>query len=330
MPVSMLELLMAKARAQVETAGRAADNAMNELVRQLKERGIKVRSSDVSTRSTDAEIVIFTSTRFELVIQVADDGKCEVQLWDVQKQDLEGAGFTKSIDKVMKDLKKYAERIKSTKKESTGPKAVVAPATNAKPTKYINGRVAFDDAYAAKLGRGNKAEWVVFLKIDGEPKAISNMGSAKKDDPQSAKSQRAAEKMAAEIKAGDIRLKEVNGQISAIWNDESVTTPVVKATTAVKWPLFNGSAVKMRNWIKKIIGGKPLTKLVPNDGKMTIRHQLTVKQALKLVEMARANPGVKVNKYKFGINTVQIQYSNVNMYVDLLKGIVTIYDNKPS
>lgn len=326
--ISMLELLVAKARAMAETAGTKADSAMMTVVKELRSRGIKPQSYEASTRGTDAQITVFTNTKYEMLIQVGDDGKFEVQLWDIQTQQLTGEGFTKSFTKMMSDIKKYAMKIKSTAKPSTNPKAVIQP--KADKTMYVSGGVKFTDVFCKNEGRGKARAWTTYIVIDDERHAVAYHGT---DGD-------AAQQLVDDIKSGAVKLKNTGaGNYVALQRTDGTkpvaqnAAPIAEPAKGKKWPKFNGSAVKARNFIKKTIGGKFLQgidgpKAKTADNVVRLEHSLTKRQAIKFVELARLTPGVATIKNKSQANSMQVTYDGVVMYISLMTGLVVLMGNK--
>lgn len=321
---SMLELLIAKARAMAETAGTKADSAMMTVVKELRSRGIKPQSYEASTRGTDAQITVFTNTKYEMLIQVGDDGKFEVQLWDITTQQLTGEGFTKSFTKMMSDIKKYAMLIKATAKPSANPKVVVKP--KADKTTYVSGGIRFTDVFCKNEGRGSARAWTTYIVIEGDRYAVAYHGT---DGD-------AAQKLVDDIKSGAVKLKSTGSNSYVALQSTGGTKPIVQSagpavqSKAKKWPAFNGSAIKARNFIQKTIGGKQLPTFGSNpyDDVQRLDHRLTVRQAKKLVDLARDVPGVAVLKNKFKANGMQITHDRVILYVSMIDGYVQIMGEK--
>lgn len=249
---SMLELLLLKAKAEklrsVETAAKAADDAMARIVEQLKSKDIPVAIMERSTREYDAQITIYDGKDYQITMQVGDDGKAEVQMWDESTQKMKHGKNSKQLKDWVSDIGMFAKKVKA------------ARAKNKKPQPQV------------------------IIKMD-------------KNDP------------------GKVVLKSKD---------------LIQSHEA-KWPEWNGSATKARNFLIKNFGGKPLKSWGssnPYDSTQVLEMIVTPAQAKKIIAAAVAARDVKAETSNSRAATMRIVHSDVIINVSTMNKVVQIYGNK--
>lgn len=251
---SMLELLLLKAKAEklrsVETAAKAADDAMAKIVEQLKAKDIPVAIMERSTREYDAQITIYDGKDYQITMQVGDDGKGEVQMWDEANQVMKHGKNSKSVKDWVSDIGAFAKKVKAARAKS----------------------------------KAKSPQAKVIIKMD-------------KNDP------------------GKVVLKPKD---------------IIQSHEA-KWPDFNGSATKARNFLIKNFGGRAIKSWGtsnPYDTTQLMEMIVTPAQAKKIIAGAVAAREVKAETSNSRAATIRITHSDVIINVSTMNKVVQIYGNK--